>query len=338
MSTDDELTRRQFLQRCGLLGLAIPVVGCGGEKSLNLEDPCSVETTAGEGTQLICSDGLQGVVSGRELIVEGPDGEKRYDELLRFGYGTDLHYADHSTVHDEYRSGDVKLGEAVEIWNRADIEFAVMGGDYIDSDHDSDRDDVMADIRDIEAVFDNLDVPRHYVMGNHDLDSIAKSEFVEHTAMEELYYSFDRGGFHFVVLDANFSSFDDDAGYREGEFSHLDIWINPSQLQWLQEDLEAASKPTVVLTHQRLAREGGDFAENSGDVRALFADADVVAVLSSHAHENENTVVDGIHYFCMDAMVTGGIDDNAVAVIHLYENHHIFIEGFGNQKSYLRRL
>ncbi len=338
MSEVNELSRREFLKRAAALGLVLPFWGCIDDSPI-LEDPCPTEVLPPDGRQVTCPDGLEALIREDALLIYEDGVEHRYEELMRFGYGTDLHFADRSTTRPALRQGDVKLREAIKEWNEAHVDFAVMGGDYTDPDGGSEKEDVLADLVYLESVFDELEAPRHYVMGNHDLDRLTKEEFLEHSAMEELYYSFDHRGIHFVILDANYSAPHDDAHYQNGEFSHLDIWINPAQLNWLKRDLEATSTPTVVFCHQRLARESGDFANNAADVRQIFLDTDTVtAVFSSHAHENENTVVDGVHYFCMDAMITGAHPSNAYAVVHIYENDFIYIDGFKSQESYLRHL
>lgn len=283
--------------------------------------------------------GCAGRLGADHLNIATPEGERRYDEVLRFGYGADLHYADTSTTNDAFRQGDQRLMRAIDVWNEADVEFAMMAGDYVDGDHGAAPQAVFDDMAVVEELFEQLDAERHYALGNHDLDVLTKAQFAAHTAMDETYYSFDAGGFHFVVVDPNYTAFDDGADYASGDFSHLDIWLNPTQLEWLADDLRSTSLPTIVFTHQRLARQGGDFAENAADVRRVFAEyGDVRAVFSSHAHENENTAVDGIHYFCMAAMVEGSVSETSFAVVRLYEDNYVYVEGFGGQDSYLREL
>ena len=51
---------------------------------------------------------------------------------------------------------------------------------------------------------------RHHVLGNHDMDKVSKPEVMDFWAMEKRYSSFDRGGFHFVVLDGNSTCHDID--------------------------------------------------------------------------------------------------------------------------------
>ena len=335
--SDDSMSRREFLKGAAALGLLVPASACIGDE-LSLKEPCVPDSESVDGARVTCPDGLQGAIQERRLCIDTEHGRECYDEVLRFGFGTDLHYADRSTVDDTLRDGDHKLHDAVTTWNDHDVDFAVMAGDYIDGDVEDTPDNAIGDLKYIEEIFDELEAPRHYVLGNHDLDILTKSEFLEHAAADELYYSFDRAGYHFVVLDLNYEKFADGAGYKRGEFSYLDTWISPAQLEWLERDLEATDHPTLVFTHQRLSREGMHFAENADEARAIFDAGDVRAVFEGHSHENENTVVDDTQYFCMEAMAEETHPDNAYAIVHLYEGDYLFVEGFGGQKNYLRAL
>ena len=46
--------------------------------------------------------------------------------------------------------------------------------------------------------------PKYHVLGNHDMDVCDKPTIMRLWGMEKRYYSFDNGGYHFVVMDRNF--------------------------------------------------------------------------------------------------------------------------------------
>ncbi len=345
MKDEKSLSRRQFLKGAGAMSLLGVVGACGGSVLEEL-DPCDRDLIDGGARQIFCpqgvmetAEGLQAVVGADHICVTEGGVERCFPEIMRFGYGTDLHYAERASDNPAYPYGKQKLRDAIEHWNGADLDFVVMGGDYLDPDLGRDRQESLADLEEIEAVFDELDVPRHYVMGNHDLDCISKADFVAHSAMDELYYSFDSKGVHFVVLDANYEEPSDAAHYDSGKFHHHDIWINPSQLAWLGRDLQQNELPTVLFCHQRLAMESGGSVNNAADVRAILESSDQPLVaFTAHDHRNANLVVEGIHYVAMDAMVSDDPDRNAYAVVHVYEGNYIFVEGFGGQASYVRSI
>jgi len=149
--------------------------------------------------------------------------------------------------------------------------------------------------------------PVYHVIGNHDVYSLSKQEFLDRTGDAETYFSFDAGAFHFVVLDAQYD--------RDGnDLAHM-FWgvqgnIPEAELDWLRDDLAATDRPTVVCIHQPLDVESSTLTGenpiviNNHDVmNVLVASGVVVAVFQGHDHENRHSIIDGIHYVTFQAMV-----------------------------------
>jgi hypothetical protein len=93
-----------------------------------------------------------------------------------------------------------------------------------------------------------------HVLGNHDMNKGSKSAIMDLWQMQQPYYSFDAGAFHFVVLDCIFSLKDD----RYVDCANANYYINaqyrdlvsPEQIAWLEHDLKQTSKPTIIISHQ----------------------------------------------------------------------------------------
>ena len=90
---------------------------------------------------------------------------------------------------------------------------------------------------------------RHHVLGNHCVDTLTKEEFLDRVGQERSFYSFDVGGYHFVVLDACFRS--DGQPYGRKNFEWTDANIPAHEVEWLEADLASTSRPTIVFAHQR---------------------------------------------------------------------------------------
>ncbi len=116
----------------------------------------------------------------------------------RFGLITDLHYADKppaGTRH--YRETPAKLAESADQFRRDRPNFLVELGDLIDS---SDSVDVELGYLDrINRDLSAISGERHYVLGNHCVDTLTKEEFLGRVRQERSFYSFDVGGVHFVA-------------------------------------------------------------------------------------------------------------------------------------------
>ena len=252
---------------------------------------------------------------------------------LSIGLVTDLHHADKvaaGTRH--YRESLDKLAEAATQFEQDRIAFVVELGDLIDA---ADSVDVeLGYLKTVNREFSAIAKERHYVLGNHCVDTLHKEEFLGEVGQAKSFDSFDRNGFHFVILDSCFRS--DGTPYGRKNFQWTDANIPPHELEWLEADLQANSKPTVVFAHQRLDVANHYGVKNGAEVRKLLeASGKVLAVFQGHSHQNDLKEIEGIHYCTFVAMVEGsGAENNGYARIDLHEDGTIQIAGFRKQRSY----
>jgi 3',5'-cyclic AMP phosphodiesterase CpdA len=153
------------------------------------------------------------------------------------------------------------------------------------------------------------------VAGNHDTIHLTPAELL--TAWGEvespvLYRSFDREGYHFVVLHTR-------------ERKDVDITVGSEQLEWLGADLAASTLPTIVFMHHSAADQdlrGNRWFEgrpNIGLVRERRAlrktlsergEGRVLAVFNGHLHWNHLDVVDGIPFVTLQSLIEN-LDEDA---------------------------
>lgn len=270
--------------------------------------------------------------------VAGTHNQKSVDarSILRFGVVTDSHYADIETSGTRvYRQSLAKMRECVELMNEKDAEFMIHLGDLKNGAPDRN----LEHLRLIESEYARFKGPRYHVLGNHDMDSLSKTDFqsvVENTgiASNETYYSFERGAIHFVVLDANFTS--DGDGYDRGNFHWTDPNIPEDQLRWLQEDIYSSNRPVVVFVHQLLdSDEGSHYVNNAAGVRAILERSqNVLVVFQGHQHRGQYNKVSDIHYYTLKAMVEGsGAENNAYAVVDILDDFTVSITGYRKAMS-----
>lgn len=148
---------------------------------------------------------------------------------------------------------------------------------------------------------------KFHVLGNHDMDHKTKWEVVRDQEMPGPYYSFDRGDFHFVVLDANHcmkggKMFDNNNGnyYR----ADLRDMVSPEELDWLREDLGKTEKPSVLFSHQAFDDIWqGKTSPSKQDIRKIIREANaggkkkVIACFCGHHHVDSHMVIEQVHYF-----------------------------------------
>ena len=238
-------------------------------------------------------------------------------ESLRLVFATDIHLMQDDALRSE--EGFTAAVEAIEeLRPRADL--IVCGGDLTDpapkldypaADKLLDRFfGIWTPIRSIET---------HYVFGNHDLvgtknplvsrhDSrFGKGLFEKRLGLPRLYYSFEKRGWRFIILD--------------------DVWPNPDgtyyaeykadQLDFVQSELKAyKEKPTVIASHvptvSAFATLAGfaKFLEKNFKMPSSLTSrngkslvnvirnskANVKLVLAGHLHHQERIEIDQVCY------------------------------------------
>lgn len=252
---------------------------------------------------------------------------------LRIGLITDLHYADKPPARTRfYRETLAKLEEAATVFSERSPDFLVELGDLIDA-----ADSVELEQRYLKRINRELSAicpARHYVLGNHCVDTLTKDEFLEGVEQENSYYSFDRGDFHFVILDACFRG--DGQPYGRKNFQWTDTQLPQQELSWLAADLQATNKKAIVFAHQRLDVSNQHGVKNNAAVRDILESAgNVLAVFQGHSHQNDLNHIGGIHYCTLVAMVEGsGAENNGYSVVDIHSDGTIHLKGFRKQNSH----
>ena len=252
---------------------------------------------------------------------------------LKIGLITDLHHADKppaGTRHYQETLG--KLDEAAYRFEKEEINFVVELGDLIDE-----ADTVNSELRylkDVNREFSVISKDRHCVLGNHCVTTLNKDEFLGGVEQKKSYYSFDRGNFHFLVLDACFRI--DGTPYGRKNFDWKESSIPALELEWLQTDLKSTKKKTIVFVHHRLDVVSNFGIKNAAEVRKLLENSGkVLAVFQGHSHDNDLKDMGGIHYCTLRAMVEGsGPDNNGYSIMDLTSDSSIQLTGFRKQKEY----
>lgn len=253
---------------------------------------------------------------------------------LSFGIVTDAHYADtEPNGTRRYRESIVKMYECVTLMNDKKVDFLIELGDFKDQSEPATEIATLKYLASIEKVFGQFRGPRYHVLGNHDVDSISKKQFlaqVENTDIKKelTYYSFDAKGFHLAVLDANYKSNGSD--YDHGNFNWEDTNIPARQINWLREDLASTTKPVIVFVHQQLDVEGSTGVRNALQVREVLQESEkVVAVFQGHHHAGHYSQIEGIHYYTLKAMVEGsGEKNNSYAIVDVFNENNIVVNGY----------
>lgn len=251
---------------------------------------------------------------------------------VRFGMMTDMHHADKNMrINRYFRKTLEKLEAAAAELKKAKPAFVIELGDFIDKAPEVEVE--LGYLKQVKQAFSKLPGDKHYVLGNHCVDTLTKDEFLGVVGQEKSYYSFDQGNIHFVVLDACFLK--DGTPYGRNNSRWNDANIPQHELDWLAQDLKQSNKPTIVFIHQRLDSEDGYAVNNAPAARRVLEQSgNVLAVFQGHYHRNDHTLINGIHYCVCRAMVEGDAEHNGYSVVDVFADGTIKLDGLVDQKDY----
>ncbi len=262
------------------------------------------------------------------------------NKKLRFGWVTDIHYAEAPVKWGRnFKESITKLNEAIHLFNNEKVDFVIETGDFKDQTDPPVEKETLMYLQKVERTFSKFNGLRYHVLGNHDLDSLSKSQFlsaIENSGIDKKksYYYFENSGFRFVVLDACYKQ--DGEDYDHDNFHWTDTNIPSFQLNWLEAVLRESNKPVLIFVHQLLDGEGDLFINNSSEVRKVLEKyGNVAAVFQGHRHEGGAKVINGILYYTLKALVEGsGEANNSYSIVNLDVNGEVTIEGYRKADNY----
>ena len=108
------------------------------------------------------------------------------DAHVRFSMITDLHYANKPPAGSRhYRETIAKLEQATAQFEKEKPDFLVCLGDLIDAATDVKTE--LGYLTRITKEMANIKLAKHYVLGNHCVDTLTKKEFLDGVGQEKSY-------------------------------------------------------------------------------------------------------------------------------------------------------
>jgi predicted phosphodiesterase len=147
---------------------------------------------------------------------------------------------------------------------------------------------------------------KYHVIGNHEMDGgHSLEEALRSRDMKISYYSFEKNGFHFIVLDGNDKKSESVKGYRQ--------FIGEKQLEWFINDLSQSIYPVIVFSHQGLLNQQGAEemygVENADQLRKIVEDhnaknpaSKVIACFNGHTHWDYAEKINDVWYVTINSM------------------------------------
>jgi len=293
-----------------------------------------------------------GVVAGEPAIASmgcrGPSVKRK--RVLRIAHLTDIH-----VQPEEPAPGGMAraLRSAQSLDDKPDIIFT--GGDSIMDSLKADKARTKAQWEVFQAVLKNeCSLPVVHCIGNHDVwgwglddESVrgdglyGKQWAVEEFGLESRYYSFDKAGWRFIVLDSTYR-----VDRTDPAKSCYTAKLDEEQFEWLKKELEETPKgtPICVLSHIPIIcfcaffdgenEKSGDWQVPSAwmhiDARRIkdlfFEHKSVRLCLSGHMHMQDKVEFLGVKYLCNGAVSGAWWEGNhyefppAYVVVDLYND------------------
>jgi len=201
-------------------------------------------------------------------------------ENIEIGIIADIHQ---DVMHD----GELRLQAFINEAKKRSPDFIIQMGDFC-RPYDYNKPFL--------NIWNSFNGEKHHVIGNHDMDGgFSRDQVRKFWNMPSNYYSFDKQGIHFIILDGNDQNPKPWSGYKR--------YIDKEQQDWLIEDLKKTDKPTVVFSHQSLELEETGGVANFREIQKIFENANkeagfkkVMCCLSGHHHTDFMTQINDIYY------------------------------------------
>lgn len=201
-------------------------------------------------------------------------------DQVKFGVITDLH---HDLMHD----GTGRAKRFIDAMNSEKPDFIISLGDFCFPKPEN---------KELMDIWGHFSGERHFVLGNHDTDGgFTKKQVTDFWNSPAPYYSFDKQGFHFVILDGNEKS-------PTKKIEGYPRSIGQQQLDWLKRDIKNTKNRVIIFCHQGLDNDNGGL-ENGMSIRYTLEQMNIEAgfkkillVLTGHHHLNYHNEINGIHY------------------------------------------
>lgn len=281
---------------------------------------------------------LNGIVTAQEI--------KR--PILKFGIIADIQYCDCETSGSRfYRNSLNKLDKCVEELNRQSVDFSINLGDLVDRDTESNLDSVLVRLKKLNATVYNT-------TGNHDYGGIKNNQNLYNKLdMPAAYYSFDKSGWMFIMLNTNeIASYANIEGTELAEEltqmketiesegrsngANYNGGISKNQMQWLKGELDKSikeGKSVIIFTHHPLSGIKGLTALNDKEIIELISKyPSVKCVISGHHHTGAFDIQHNIPLITSEGMIETE-NQNAFGIVEIYSDK-IILKGYDRSKSY----
>ena len=238
---------------------------------------------------------------------------------MKLGLFSDSHYC-HDEIRNKTRRPSLsleKIKSAIDTFKREGVELCLCLGDMIDKGSTSEEPTEC--LEQIMQLLRASKIPYRVLAGNHDLAVFTADCFAQRTESPKPPCLLETDTNRLIFLDANyFSDMTPYNGNKRGIGDWTDCNLPAAQLAFLQNALDTAQKPCVVLLHHNLESDADPKhrVNNANEARRIMENSNkVVLVLQGHYHKGADRIENGIRYLTLPAMCEG--EENHFLILDL---------------------
>jgi len=242
-----------------------------------------------------------------------------------------------------YKKSPNRLRKAVTKLNTQNLEFTIHLGDFIDQNFKS--------FDTLTPIWKQLKSTSYHVLGNHDFsvaDSL-KNKIPSKMGLKNRYYSFDKHGWKFIVLDGNDLSLH--GAITKERYNNAEVFLEKitkdsliyakfyngglgsKQLNWVKNELNIAQQQNLKVCFFNHYPVNPINKLNLWDRDAFLSliknYSNVKLYLNGHDHAGAYKKVNGVHYVTFKGMVDTKTQ-NSFAVVN-FTKDSVFIKGYGRE-------
>ncbi len=236
-------------------------------------------------------------------------------EELKVGIITDTQV--HASRVNKYRKGSdadrylkPRYGDAVDAFviemETFQPDVVVVPGDIVEGTNDDDFVSVSG-LQIIQEKLSVLDVPIIWAVGNHELRSLTKEEYMQALGIDYLNSTFDYGDHRIIVLDGNF--YPGDIDVVPGGERYIRGHVAQSGIKYLEKELQT-DKQTIVFIHQPplvgediTDRSPNGLLDNADVIQDLLVKYNASTAMGGHIEYKRHIEKDGVDYYALPGTI-----------------------------------
>ena len=228
-----------------------------------------------------------------KMEIKGPN-------TIKITMFSDLHASEKKQAGGEMFLGDEYekfLNEFLAHAKAFPSNLVVMNGDLIEGTRKP-VDLGTSELRLVQKFLDEIPQEKAWVVGNHDLRSVNRSQWKAALGIDYLDKSFEINDYKIIILDSNYGS---EGKMNDSEGADTGVLLSDFQLAWLENELKNSDKTKIVFMHHPPVT--GDEIKPSytprdiEKIQNIFSECGVVAVFSGHTERLAHKKLDGVDYY-----------------------------------------